>query len=188
VILPEVNARSPVGPIKAAVIRIERRHIMHLAQLNIAKTKYALDAPQIKEFVDNLAPINNLAESSDGFIWRLKDESGDATNIEAFSDPAIIVNMSVWDSTDALKNFMFRTHHRDFLRRKKEWFRDIPEDSYVLWWIPIGHTPTLEEALEKLEYLRSHGDTPNAFTFKSNFTAVEFAACKGEFILNIAKI
>jgi len=147
---------------------------MQLAQLNIAKAKYSLEAPEIKEFVDNLEPVNNLAESSSGFIWRLKDENGDATDIQAFSDPNIIVNMSVWDSTDALKNFMFRTHHRDFLRRKKEWFHNIPEDSYVLWWVPTGHIPTIEEAVEKLEYLRNNGDTPNAFTFKSNFSAVEF--------------
>jgi len=147
---------------------------MHLAQLNIAKAKYSLDAPEIKEFIDNLDPINQLAESSDGFVWRLKDESGDATNIQAFDDPNIIVNMSVWDSVDALKNFMFRTHHRDFLRRKKEWFHNIPEDSYVLWWVPVGHIPSIDEAIEKLEYLRKNGDTPQAFSFKSNFSEVDF--------------
>lgn len=147
---------------------------MHLAQLNIAKAKHSLDAPEIKEFIDNLDPINQLAESSDGFIWRLKDESGDATNIQAFDDPNIIVNMSVWDSVDALKNFMFRTHHRDFLRRKKEWFHSIPEDSYVLWWVPVGHIPSIDEAIEKLEYLRKNGDTPQAFSFKSNFSEVDF--------------
>ena len=150
---------------------------MHLAQLNIAKTKYSLEASEIKEFVDNLDPVNHLAESSHGFIWRLKDESGDATNIKAFSDPNIIVNMSVWESVDALKNFMFRTHHRDFMRRKKEWFHNIPEDSYVLWWIPVDHTPTVEEAIIKLEYLRNHGDTPNAFSFKSNFSIAEYIEC-----------
>ncbi|WP_440876766.1 DUF3291 domain-containing protein [Thalassotalea sp. PLHSN55] len=147
---------------------------MHLAQLNIAKAKYDLQAPEIKEFVDNLAPINALAETSAGFVWRLQDESGDATAIEAFSDPSIIVNMSVWQSVDALKNFMFRTHHRDFLRRKKEWFENISEDSYVLWWIPTGYTPSIEEGIEKLNYLREHGDTPKAFSFKSNFSAAEY--------------
>ncbi|QFI37401.1 DUF3291 domain-containing protein [Moritella marina ATCC 15381] len=152
---------------------------MHLAQLNIAKAKYALEAPEIKEFVDNLEPVNNTAETSDGFIWRLKDENGDATSIQAFSDPNIIVNMSVWQSPDALKNFMFRTHHRDFLRRKKEWFDVIPEDSYVLWWVPIGHIPSIEEAVHKLEYLRDNGDTPAAFTFKSNFSSEEFIADNG---------
>jgi hypothetical protein len=151
---------------------------MYLAQLNIAKARYSLEAPEIKEFIDNLEPVNEIAESSDGFIWRLKDDSGDATNIKAFSDPKIIVNMSVWDSIDSLKNFMFRTHHRGFLRRKKEWFHSISEDSYVLWWVPIGHTPSIEEAVDKLEFLRKNGDTANAFTFKSNFSAAEYMQSK----------
>ncbi|MDP2562765.1 DUF3291 domain-containing protein [Psychrobium sp. 1_MG-2023] len=149
---------------------------MHLAQLNIAKAKYALDAPEIKDFVDNLDPVNKIAESSEGFIWRLQDDSGDATNVQAFSDPSIIINMSVWSCADALKNFMFRTHHRDFMRRKKEWFEPIADDSYVLWWIPVGHIPTVEEGVEKLEYLRNNSDTPDAFTFKSHFSAQEYLA------------
>ncbi|MFA0158550.1 DUF3291 domain-containing protein [Vibrio sp. 10N.261.46.A3] len=146
---------------------------MKLSQLNIALAKYPLDAPEIKEFVDNLELVNGIAESSEGFVWRLKDESGDATNIKAFDDPNMIVNMSVWDSVDSLKNFMFRTHHRDFIRRKGDWFHRLPEDTYVLWWIEEDHIPTLEEAIERLEHLREIGDTPYAFTFKTNFTASE---------------
>ncbi|PMN27034.1 hypothetical protein BCT41_00055 [Vibrio splendidus] len=146
---------------------------MKLAQLNIALAKYPLDAPEIKEFVDNLELVNGIAESSEGFVWRLKDESGDATNIQAFDDPNMIVNMSVWGSVDSLKNFMFRTHHRDFMRRKGDWFHRLPEDTYVLWWIEEDHIPTLEEAIERLEHLREIGDTPYAFTFKTNFTASE---------------
>ncbi|OMO29973.1 hypothetical protein BH582_17600 [Vibrio sp. 10N.222.47.A9] len=146
---------------------------MKLAQLNIALAKYPLDAPEIKEFVDNLELVNGIAESSEGFVWRLKDESGDATNIQAFDDPNMIVNMSVWDSVDSLKNFMFRTHHRDFMRRKGDWFHRLPEDTYVLWWIEEDHIPTLEEAIVRLEHLREIGDTPYAFTFKTNFTESE---------------
>lgn len=146
---------------------------MKLAQLNIALAKYPLDAPEIKEFVDNLELVNGIAESSEGFVWRLKDESGDATNIQAFEDPNMIVNLSVWDSVDSLKNFMFRTHHRDFMRRKGDWFHRLPEDTYVLWWIEEDHIPTLEEAIERLEHLREIGDTPYAFTFKTNFTESE---------------
>jgi len=120
---------------------------LNITQLNIAKAKYSLEVPEIKEFADNLKPINALAESSRGFIWRLKDESGDATAIQAFSDV------------------------------KKEWFDTIPEDSYVLWWIPIGYIPTVEEAVENLALLRNNGDTANAFTFKSNFNAAEYVEC-----------
>ena len=146
---------------------------MHLAQFNIAKAKYQIDAPEIKEFFDNLDPINKLAEQSDGFVWRLKDDSGDATDFQAFSDPNIIVNMSIWESVDALKNFMFRTHHMNFMRRKKEWFHKLSADTYVLWWIPLGCTPSVEDAIERLTYLRVNGDSPFAFTFKSNFSASE---------------
>lgn len=151
---------------------------MQLAQLNIAKAKYALESLEMIDFVDNLEPINRLAESSEGFVWRLKDDSGDATDIQAFSDPNIIVNMSVWDSPDALKTFMFKTHHRDFMRRKKEWFEPISDHSYVLWWQPIGHIPTIEQAIEKLELLRRLGETPSAFTFKSLFSATEYLQSK----------
>ncbi|PMH00756.1 DUF3291 domain-containing protein [Vibrio lentus] len=146
---------------------------MKLAQLNIALAKYALDAPEIKDFVDNLDLVNGIAESSEGFVWRLKDESGDATNIKAFDDPNMIVNMSVWDSVDSLKNFMFRTHHRDFMRRINEWFHRLAEDTYVLWWVEDEHIPSLDEAIERLDHLREVGDTPYAFTFKTNFTELE---------------
>ncbi|MGR5297488.1 DUF3291 domain-containing protein [Vibrio mediterranei] len=149
---------------------------MKLAQLNIALAKYPLDAPEIKEFVDNLDLVNGIAEESEGFIWRLKDDSGDATSIQLFDDPNMIVNMSVWESVDSLKNFMFRTHHRDFMRRKGEWFHRIAEDTYVLWWIEDYHIPSTEEALERLEYLRANGDSPYAFTFKTNYTPLDIKA------------
>ncbi|WP_153914439.1 DUF3291 domain-containing protein [Shewanella sp. TC10] len=146
---------------------------MKLAQLNIAKCKFPLEAPEMKDFVDNLDEVNAIAEASKGFIWRLKDESGDATQIQAFDDPTLIVNMSVWEDVEALKNFMFRTHHRDFMRRKAEWFYRLPEDTYVLWWIADDHVPDVSEAKARLMHLRAQGDSAYAFTFKSNFTAAE---------------
>lgn len=146
---------------------------MQLAQLNIAKAKHQLDSPEIKEFMDNLDPVNKLAEESEGFVWRLKDESGDATSIQAFSDPNIIVNMSTWESVDALKNFMFRTHHLSFMKRKSEWFHRLAEDTYVLWWVEDSVIPSIQDAVDRLAHLREHGDSPYAFTFKSNYTAVD---------------
>lgn len=145
---------------------------MLLAQVNIAKLKYPIDSPELKDFVDNLEPINAIAESSEGFVWRLKDETGNATDFHAFGDPNIIVNMSIWRSSEDLKNFMFRTHHLDFLKRKKEWFEPMT-DNYVLWWIAPDHIPTVEEGIERLVYLRENGETPHAFSFKSNFTPEE---------------
>jgi hypothetical protein len=142
---------------------------MHLAQLNIGKTRFNLESDEMAEFVNNLEPINAIAESSPGYIWRLKDDSGDATNIEVENNPDLIVNMSLWDNVESLKNFMFKTHHIDFLKRKKEWFVPTTEASYVLWWVQEGHIPTVQEAMEKLEYLRQNGETPEAFSFKREF-------------------
>ena len=140
---------------------------MHLAQLNIARPKYPMDSEGMAEFVNNLDPINAIAESSPGFIWRLKDESGDATGIRIFNDPDYIVNMSVWQSPEALKQFMFKTHHIDFLKRKKEWFEPLDGAGLVLWWIEEGHIPTIAEAEERLLHLRHNGETEFAFSFKS---------------------
>lgn len=142
---------------------------MHLAQLNIGKTRFSLESSEMADFVNNLDPINAIAESSPGFIWRLKDESGDATNIKIDDDPDVIVNMSVWEDVASLKQFMFKTHHIDFLKRKKEWFEPMTEDSYVLWWVPQGHIPTVEEAFDRLQHLRDNGESPYAFSFKRSF-------------------
>jgi hypothetical protein len=139
---------------------------MHIAQLNIARARQELDQPLMKEFVDNLEPINGIADASPGFVWRLQDESGDATSIQLFDDPLVIVNMSVWESIDALKNFLFKTHHLDFLKRREEWFEKLDESSHVLWRIEPGHIPGLEEARLRLEHLRTNGESGHAFSFR----------------------
>ena len=139
---------------------------MHIAQLNIARARAALDGPLLKEFMDNLDPINAIADSSPGFIWRLEDESSVITGINLFDDPQLIINMSVWESVDVLREFMFKTHHVNFLKRRHEWFEKMPVASYVLWWIAEGHIPTLEEAKERLLMLREEGESPLAFSLK----------------------
>ncbi|NVK58127.1 MAG: DUF3291 domain-containing protein [Alteromonadaceae bacterium] len=139
---------------------------MHLAQCNIAKPKYPLTAPEMADFVDNLAPVNKIAESSPGFIWRLEDDSGNATDIKIPMEPGVIVNMSVWQDVESLKQFMFKTHHIHFLKRKKEWFYPLDTHSYVMWWIPEGHIPSVDEAAKRLSYLREHGESEYAFSFK----------------------
>ena len=148
---------------------------MHLAQLNIAKAKASLEDPLMKEFMDNLDPINAIADASLGFIWRLQDEEGDATSIQAFDDPNMILNMSVWESIEALKDFLFKTHHLGFLKRKEEWFEKLSEANHVLWWIPIGHEPSVEEAKERLLHLQTNGESAFAFTFRSNFNYSDLA-------------
>jgi hypothetical protein len=141
----------------------------HLAQLNVARARTPLDAPEMDEFTALLEPVNALADRSPGFVWRLQDEGGDATSIRAFDDDRIIVNMSVWDSMDALWSFVYDSGHLDVMRRRREWFQRFETAYLVLWWVPAGHVPTVEEALARLDLLEANGPTPDAFTFKVRF-------------------
>ncbi len=141
----------------------------HLAQLNIARLLKPIDHPQIKEFVDNLDRINELAEQSDGFVWRLKDETGNATAISVFNDPLIIVNMSVWESIPHLKSFVYDSNHKEIMRKRRNWFEKPTEPHMVLWWVVAGHTPSPEEAKQMLLHLTRHGPTTRAFTFQQVF-------------------
>jgi hypothetical protein len=120
------------------------------------------------EFVANLNPINALADGSPGFVWRLQTEDGDATSIRAFEDELMITNMSVWESVDQLAEFVYRSGHVSVMRRRREWFERI-RVYLALWWLPVGHTPTIAEAQERLEHVEAHGPSPYAFTFKRRF-------------------
>lgn len=138
-----------------------------LAQLNIATLIAPIDSPTLADFVKELDRINALAEQSPGFIWRLKSEEGNATDIEHGFGENVIPNMSVWCSVEDLHSYVYRTAHTEIMRRRKEWFHVMTKDSYsVLWWIPQRHRPSLYEAQVKLELLKSNGPTPSAFTFK----------------------
>ncbi|CCG99405.1 hypothetical protein FAES_1395 [Fibrella aestuarina BUZ 2] len=142
---------------------------MHLAQINIGRLIAPLDTPALADFVAGLDPINALAEGSPGFVWRLKDETNNATGYHPFADDQIIVNMSVWESLDALRAFAFQSDHMDYLKRRREWFAKFATAYMALWWIPEGHVPTIAEAKERLQSLDEHGDTPFAFTFRKPF-------------------
>ncbi len=139
-----------------------------LAQLNIATMREPLESPSMADFVANLERINALAEQSPGFVWRLKDDEGDATSLRPFGE-MMIVNMSVWQDIESLRRFAFESAHVEIFRRRREWFDRMSNAHAVLWWVPQGHRPTIEEAAERLEYLRAHGATALAFTFKSAF-------------------
>ena len=140
-----------------------------LAQINVGRLIAPIDSPLVAEFVANLAPINALADSQPGFVWRLVGEGGDATDIQAFDDPRIAVNMSVWESLETLAAFAYRSAHRDVMRRRREWF-EVPTQPFVaLWWIPAGHIPTPAEGRERLETLQRLGPTAWAFTFRQPF-------------------
>jgi len=142
----------------------------HLAQLNIGRLRAPTDDPATADFMANLDPINALAESSPGFVWRLQTDEGNATAIRAFpGDGLMILNLSVWESIETLAGYVYRSAHTPFLRRRGEWFERLGEVYLVLWWIPAGTRPTIEEALARLEQLRTFGPTPGAFTFRHPF-------------------
>jgi hypothetical protein len=144
------------------------RPAWELAQVNIGLAKGPMDSEVMAEFAAALEPINALADSSPGFVWRLQDDSGDATSIRAFDDERMLINMSVWESVDALAEFVYRSAHTQVMRGRKQWFETI-RLYMALWWVPAGHRPTPLEARERLEHLRLHGPTPYAFTFKRRF-------------------
>ncbi len=143
----------------------------HLAQVNIGILRAPLDAPEMAEFKNGLEVINALAEKSPGFVWRLVDDAGDnATALRPFGDDRLI-NMSLWDSIEALRSFVYKSDHRGFLARKALWFTPLQTSFVALWWVPAGQRPTLEDARTRLESLDAHGPTPEAFTFAKNFPA-----------------
>jgi hypothetical protein len=142
-----------------------------LAELNVAHLLAPLDDPATAEFVAALEPINALADDAAGFVWRLQTDDGDATAIRAFEDDLMIVNMSTWESLDALADFVYRSAHTDVMRRRRQWFDRLGESHLVLWWVPAGHRPSVTEAVDRLELLRVAGPCPEAFTFTRRYPA-----------------
>ena len=141
----------------------------HLAQINIARLIAPIDDPKIAGFVSQLEPINALADQAPGFVWRLKSESGNATDIAYNDDPFIIVNMSVWESIEALRDFAYKSDHRKVFQDRANWFEKMDKPNYCLWWVPAGHKPTVAEGRERLERYQMHGATPYSFWFSQRF-------------------
>ena len=141
----------------------------HLAQINIAKFRLPMADPANAEFVGNLDRVNAIAEAQPGFVWRLKGEGNNALDIQAFDDPNMAINMSVWTDLDALAAFVYRNmDHREIMRRRREWFERI-EIYMALWWIPAGHIPSAAEGKARLDLLARLGPTPEAFVFRQPF-------------------
>ncbi len=147
----------------------------HLAQINIARFRLAADDPHIEAFVSQLDAVNALADDSPGFIWRLQGEEGNAMTIQAFEDTSLLVNMSVWQSAEALFDYTYKTAHTKIMARRKEWFGRLEDASMALWWIPAGHIPSPEEGRARLEIIAKNGPSPESFTFKKQFPAPQGA-------------
>ncbi|HEX6449038.1 MAG TPA: DUF3291 domain-containing protein [Trebonia sp.] len=146
-----------------------------LAQVNVGRLVAPLDSPRLADFVAGLDPVNAVADAAPGFVWRLQTEDGNATAIRVFeqdaegSDGGILVNMSVWESVEALGAYVYGEAHRVVLRRRREWFEQMKDAYTALWWIPRGHIPMVSEAEDRVRHLRAHGPTPYAFTLRSHF-------------------
>lgn len=142
----------------------------HLAQINVARPLAPLDSPLLADFVANLARINELAERSPGFVWRLQSDAGDATAFTVLDD-VTIPNLTVWESLETLHAFVYRSAHVEIMRRRREWFEKSVEAITALWWVPAGHRPDLTEAADRLLRLRRRGPTTAAFTFAKPYPA-----------------
>jgi hypothetical protein len=148
---------------------------MHLAQLNVGHMRAPKESEQLREFVEGLEPLNALAEGSPGFVWRLKGgEEPDATVSHDYGD-YLLINFSVWEDRETLWNYVYRTAHLPMLQRRREWFLRAAEPYSVMWWIPEGSVPTLEEGMARLARLREAGAGPQAFTFKDFYESNEAA-------------
>jgi hypothetical protein len=146
-----------------------------VAQVNIGRLVAPLASPQLADFVAGLDPVNAVADAAPGFMWRLQTEDGNATALRAFeqdaegADGGILINMSVWETVEALAAYVYGPEHLAVLRRRREWFQRLKEAYTALWWIPRGQIPTVTEAEDRVKHLRAHGPTPHAFTLKVHF-------------------
>jgi len=141
----------------------------HLAQLNIAQAVDDMASEVMAGFVARLDEINALADAAPGFIWRLQTEEGDATSIQAFDDPSLLANMSVWADLESLKSYVYKSAHVELIRDRDAWFSKLVSAHQVLWWVPAGEIPTVAEARARLEHLQEHGPSGSAFTFAKPF-------------------
>ena len=141
----------------------------HLAQLNVGRLLAPLESETLAGFVAALEPINALADGHPGFVWRLQTDAGDATSIRPTEDDLFLINMSVWSSLQTLRAFVYTTAHVQVLRQRRAWFEQLATSHMVLWWVPAGHIPTVDEAMARLERLRRDGPSPAAFTFRAPF-------------------
>jgi hypothetical protein len=142
---------------------IEQPSGTHLAQLNVGNIRFPTDDPRLAEFMNALDAVNALAERSPGFVWRLQSDSGNATDILVTADPTFLINMSVWETAADLEHFVWNTVHKRFYQKKGNWFEPMGRPHFVMWWVPAGHIPAPQEALERLAHLTAHGPSPHAF-------------------------
>ncbi len=152
----------------------------HVAQLNVGLVRAPTDSPELADFMAGIDPVNAVADADPGLVWRLQDGDGPGATALRPRGPDLMVNMSVWETLEALRGFVYRNGpHLDFMRRRRDWFHRMAEEHLVLWWVPAGHIPDLDEALSRLDLLRASGPSPLAFTFRDPYPAPAAGACPG---------
>ena len=138
----------------------------HLAELNVGRLVAPTDDPRVAEFMNALDKINGMGKRMPGFVWMMEGsgEPGTGnTDAKIEGDPQYVSNLTVWESVETLENFVWNTVHRQFYARRQEWFEVLGKMHFVMWWVPVGHRPTLNEALARLELLTKNGDSEEAF-------------------------
>ena len=140
-----------------------------LAQANLAIARYPMDDAAMASFVERLDEINALAESSNGFVWRMQGEEMDAEAQAVFDEPRALFNLTVWQDLECLQNYVYRSAHGDVLRQRSQWFEKPARAPFVLWWIDAGHLPTITEAHERFVKLWEDGPGESAFTFRQSY-------------------
>lgn len=141
----------------------------HLVEATVSRLRHPPEDPEIADFVSALDRINRLAEDSPGFVWRLPSENGRPSLADVTGDPLLVINMSVWTSYPLLHEYVYRSAHSEFVRRRTEWFDRVAQPNTVLWWVPAGTRPTVADALARLEHLQTNGPTPRAFSLRTRF-------------------
>ena len=139
-----------------------------LCQINLAHARWPLEDPRMVDFVDALDYINRLGEKHDGFVWRYKSEESDEPSPWPND---ILIKMTVWRDIDSLLSYVYRTHHKEYVRRRREWFHKMTTPALALWWVEDDHIPTLAEAKDKLDRIQHLGPTQQAFHFGKRFAA-----------------
>ena len=139
---------------------------MHLAELNVARLIADKDDPRVKDFMDGLDLVNGLAKRMPGFVWMMESSAAPKPGQEESmieGDPRFLPNISVWEDVQSLEKFVWGTIHKKFYERRAEWFELLDQMHFVMWWVPVGYEPSLDEALAKLKHLDTHGDSEEAF-------------------------
>lgn len=140
---------------------------MQLVEFNWGVLRYDWDDPRVADFANGLDRVNQIAARSDGFIWRLGDDDMEAAQTDPSGamggNPRFASTLSVWRDFKSLDHFVWNTLHKHFFARREEWFAPGQGLRLVMWWVPEGEIPTIEEAVARAEHLKTHGDSADAF-------------------------